>query len=214
MATGNVRRKSVKSSKESAITRSKTMTRPTKRAVNAIRKAVKKHKAKRVTQVVRPRVVYAADYGLMTAFHHMQRASVVISLMEKGTGKDLRGLLERGVKLYQQAVKEDAENKLILGALGILRAAEHLSLAGLYAARDKHRQKVAPPTPEWLQKVIAETDSRLEKIANEKRGKGADLFPVATELLRQAEDADIHAHLAFELAMAADALCFALESGL
>ena len=131
MATRNVVRKNVKSSKGSAITRSKTMTRPTKRAVNAIRKAVKKHKAKRVTQVVRPTVVYAADYGLMTAFHHMQRASVVISLMEKGTGKDLRGLLERGVKLYQQAVKEDAENKLILGALGILRAAEHLSLAGL-----------------------------------------------------------------------------------
>jgi hypothetical protein len=59
-----------------------------------------------------------------------------------------------------------------------------------------------------------ETDSRLEKIANEKQGKGTDLFPVATELLRQAEDPDIHAHLAFELAMAADALCFALESGL
>ena len=29
--------------------------------------------------------------GLRTAFHHMQRASVVISLMEKGTGEDLRG---------------------------------------------------------------------------------------------------------------------------
>jgi hypothetical protein len=213
MATGNARRKNVKSSKGGAIAKSKTMGKPTKRAVNAIRKAVKKHKAKRVTQVVRPRVVYAADYGLMTAFHHMQRAAVVISLMEKGTGKDLRGLLERGVKLYEQAVKEDAENKLILRALGILRAAEHLSLAGLYAARDKHRQKVAPPTPEWLQKVIAETDDRLEKIANEKRGKGTDLFPVATELLRQAEDPDIHAHFAFELAMAADALCFALENG-
>ena len=65
------------------------------------------------------------------------------------------------------------------------------------------------------QKVIAETDSRLEKIANEKRGKGTDLFPVeAVELLRQAEDADHDAHLAFELAMAADALCFALENGL
>jgi hypothetical protein len=37
---------------------------------------------------------------------------------------------------------------------------------------------------------------------------------VTVELLRQAEDADLDAHLAFELAMAADALCFALENGL
>ena len=87
-------------------------------------------------------------------------------------------------------------------------------MAGLYAARDKHRQKVAPPTPEWLAKVIAETDHRLEQIENEERGKGTNLFPVTEELVRQAEDAEIDAHLAFELAMAADALCFALENGL
>src|ERR1700722_6855941 len=49
-------------------------------------------------------VTYAADHGLMTAFHHMQRASVVMSLMKKGTGKDLQELLKRGVKLYRKAV--------------------------------------------------------------------------------------------------------------
>jgi hypothetical protein len=37
---------------------------------------------------------------------------------------------------------------------------------------------------------------------------------VTVELLRQANAADIDAQLAFELAMAADALCFALEHGL
>ena len=151
----------------------------------------------------------------MTAFHHMQRASVVISLMEKGTGEDLRDLLKRGVKLYRKASRGGcAENKFVLRAIGVLRAAEHLSLAGLYAARAKHRQKVASPTPEWLAKVIAETEQRLETIEHEERGKGTDLFPVTVELLRQAEDADHDAHLAFELAMAADALCFALENGL
>jgi nickel-dependent lactate racemase len=157
---------------------------------------------------------YALDHGLMTAFHHMQRASVVMSLMEEGTGEDLWELLERGVKLYRKAVEDDAKKKVILRAIGVLRAAEHLSMAGLYAAREKHRQKVASPTPEWLAKVIAETDHRLEKIEHEERGKGIDLFPVTFELLRQAEDADHDAHLAFELAMAADALCFALENGL
>jgi hypothetical protein len=178
-----------------------------------------KHTAKKQTtrrgQAVRPSVVaYAADHGLMTAFHHMQRASVVMSLMEKGTGKDLRGLLKRGVKLYRKAVEDDAKNKFVLRAIGVLRATEHLSMAGLYAARKKHKQKATSPTPEWLGKVIAETDHRLDQIEHQERGKGTDLFPVTVELLRQAEDPKLDAHLAFELAMAADALCFALENGL
>lgn len=158
--------------------------------------------------------IYAVDHGLRTAFHHMQRASVVISLMQKGTGEDLRDLLERGVKLYRKAIEDDAENKIVLRAIGVLKAAEHLSLAGLYVARAKHKQKVTSPTPQWMAKLIAETDRRLEKVEHEERGKGTDLFPVTVELLRQAEDAKIDAHLAFELAMAADALCFALEHGL
>jgi len=104
-------------------------------------------------------VIYADDYGLMTAFHHMQRASVVMSLMEKATGKDLRELLKRGVKLYSKAIEDKAKEKTVLRAIGVLRAVEHLSLAGLYAARRKHRQKVASPTPEWLAKVVAERRS-------------------------------------------------------
>ena len=160
------------------------------------------------------RRVYAADYGLMTAFHHMQRASVVMSLMEEGTGEDLRDLLKRGVKLYRKAVEDDAKDKLVLQAIGLLRATEHLSMAGLYAARVKYKQKATSPTPEWLAKVVAETDHRLEEIERMERGKGTDLFPMTAELVRRAEGSDHDAHLAFELAMAADALCFALESGL
>lgn len=182
----------------------------------------KKHVAKRhpkkaarggKKKTMEPREMYAADHGLMTAFHHMQRASVVMSLMEKGTGEDLWDLLKRGVKLYRKAVEDDAKNKFVLQAIGVLRATEHLSMAGLYASRAKHKQKATAPTPEWLAKVIAETDRRLEQIEDEERGKGPDLFPVTVQLLRQAEDADLDAHLAFELAMAADALCFALENG-
>jgi hypothetical protein len=165
-------------------------------------------------RAVRARPVYAADYGLMTAFHHMQRASVVMSLMAEGTGEDLRDLLKRGVKLYRKAVEDDAKNKFVLQAIGVLRATEHLSMAGLYAARAKHKQKATSPTPEWLEKVVAETDHRLEQIEHEVRGKGTDLFPVTVELVRRAEGSDHDAHLAFELAMAADALCFALENGL
>jgi hypothetical protein len=151
---------------------------------------------------------------LLAAFRHMQRASVVISLMEKGTGEDLRDLLERGVKLYEGAVKEEAGDRKVLRAVGVLRAAEHLSLAGLYAARHKHRQKMASPAPKWLGGFIAETDRRLGKVEGKERSKGPDLYPVSVELLRQAEDADHDPHLAAELALAAEALCSALENGL
>lgn len=192
-----------------------------KRAVaggNKVGVSAKRHAQKAVKRVgnhkASSRVVYAADHGLMTAFHHMQRASVVMSLMEEGTGEDLWDLLRRGVKLYRKATQEDAGDEFVLRAIGVLRATEHLSMAGLYSAREKHRQKVTSPTPEWLAKVIAETDSRLKEIEDKERGKGTNLFPVTVELLRQAEDADHDAHLAFELAMAADSLCFALEHGL
>src|SRR6202789_4741998 len=93
---------------------------------NAAKRVVKKTVAKKATKRVavspaRP-VVYAADHGLMTAFHHMQRASMVMSLMEKGTGKDLRGLLKRGVKLYSKAVEDDSAGKnFVLRAIGVLR---------------------------------------------------------------------------------------------
>ena len=190
-----------------------------KKAAKHVKKhAAKKHPKKAAKHgekmAMGSRVVYAADPGLMTAFHHMQRASVVMSLMEEGTGEGLRDLLKRGVKLYRKAVDDNAKNKFVLQAIGVLRATEHLSMAGLYAARAEHKQKATTPTPEWLAKVIAEIDHRLEQIEHEERGKGSDLFSVSTQLLRQAEDADLDAQLAFELAMAADALCFALENGL
>ena len=120
--------------------------------------------------------MYAEDYGLMTAFHHMQRASVVMSLMEEGTGEDLRDLLKQGVKLYRKAVKDDAKNKFVLQAIGILRATEHLSLAGLYAARVKYKQKATSPTPEWLAKVVAETDHRLVQIGAQGARQGTGSF--------------------------------------
>jgi hypothetical protein len=211
------------SDKNKAVAKAKDKSALKKHAKKAAKHSMKKHVAKKHAKKAAKHVgvkaagskgISASDHGLMTAFHHMQRASVVISLMEKGTGEDLRDLLERGVKLYRKASEDEDGNKFVLRAIGILRAAEHLSLAGLYAAREKYRQKVASPAPEWLEKFIAETDHRLEKIEGGERGKGTDLFPVTVELLRQAEDADHDAHLAFELAMAADALCFALESGL
>jgi hypothetical protein len=223
IAANGIERSVKMSNKNKAVAKVKKNSALEKDAKKAAKHATKKHVAKKQAKktanhigqkAAGSKTTSASDHGLMTAFHHMQRASVVISLMEKGTGEDLRDLLERGVKLYRKASEDEDDNKFILRAIGVLRAAEHLSLAGLYAAREKHRQKVASPAPAWLEKFIEETDHRLEKIEGGERGKGTDLFPVTVELLRQAEDSDHDAHLAFELAMAADALCFALESGL
>ncbi|WP_158792352.1 hypothetical protein [Granulicella sp. L60] len=180
--------------------------------------AAKKHVAKAAKHVGKKQSgvgsIRADQLGLMTAFHHMQRASAVISLMEKGTGEDLRDLLGRGVKLYRKASDGDEGERFILRAIGVLKAAEHLAMGGLYEARAKHRQKVSEPGQERLARLVAEVGGRLEAVKDGERGKGKDLFPVTEELLRQAEDIDDDIHLAFELAMAADALCFALESGL
>jgi hypothetical protein len=196
---------------------------PKKHAKKAAKHAAKKHAAKKHAAKAAKHAgkkqsgmgaMNADQLGLMTAFHHMQRASAVISLMEKGTGEDLRDLLERGVKLYRKASDGDDGERFILRAIGVLKAAEHLAMGGLYEAREKHRQKVTEPGQERLARLVAEVGSRLEAVRGAERGKGKDLFPVTEELLRQAEDIDDDIHLAFELAMAADALCFALESGL
>jgi hypothetical protein len=212
------RRKRVRAGRSEGIAKARSGSTPKKQrkkvAKPAAKKQLKKAVGRGVAKVAKPKAVYAADYGLMTAFHHMQRASVVMSLMEEGTGEDLRDLLRRGVRLYRKAVEDDAGSKVVLQAIGVLRAVEHLSMAGLYAARAQHKQKVTSPTPEWLAKVTAESDRRLEQIEHQERGKRADLFPVTAELVRRAEGSDHDAHLAFELAMAADALCFALENGL
>jgi hypothetical protein len=188
-----------------------------KSAKHAVKHAAKKAAKKAVKGAAKKSAGLAksnGDLGLVTAFHHMQRASVVISLMEKGTGEDLRDLLERGVKLYRKAAAGEAEGNVVLRAIGLLRAAEHLSMAGLYEARRKHREKVDAPSLVVIREMIAETDRRLALVQHKERGKGPDLYPVTEELLHQAEYLNNDAHLAFELAMAADALCFALENGL
>ena len=161
-----------------------------------------------------PTAINAKDRGLMTAFHHMQRASTVLSLVEKGQGKDLRELLDRGVNLYRKAMEDEDKTQFVLGAIGVLRAAEHLSFAGLYLARRKYRPRVSSPIPEWLGRVMVQTGERLVEIERAEREKDSDLYGLTVALLQLSQDPKIDAHLAFELAMAADALCFAMENGL
>jgi hypothetical protein len=191
------------------------------RAASASKKVAAKTKvraasrtAKKAARFASPAAMNAKDRGLMTAFHHMQRASAVMSLVEKGKGKDLRELLERGVNLYRKAMEDEDKTQFVLGAIGVLRAAEHLSFAGLYLARRKYRPRVSSPIPEWLGRVMVQTGERLVEIERAEREKDSDLYGLTVALLQLSQDPKIDAHLAFELAMAADALCFAMENGL
>lgn len=138
------------------------------------------------------------------AFHHLQRASAVISLLEGESGGDLRMLLEIGVGRYRE--EED-------GAAGMLRAAEHLAMAGLYAARVSHRLDVSEPSIKELEGLIAKVGAKVDRLEEWGEAGMMGRMPLmAAELLGRAEAAaDQDHHLAWELAMAADGICEGLE---
>ena len=142
------------------------------------------------------------------AFHHLQRAAAVISLVETESGGDLRMLLEEGVAAYRRAGKA----KGVLEAYGLLRAADHLAMAGLYAARASHRLDVTEPEADEVEGLLDRVAVRLDKLGGAARIGFLGRVPaLAAELLNRAEAADHDLHLAWELASAADALCRSLE---
>lgn len=144
---------------------------------------------------------------LEKAFHHLQRAAAVISLIEQESGGDLRMLLSQGIEVYSNGAN-------VRSALGLLRAAEHLAMAGLYSAREKYRPAVEVT-------VILDDDgfeklrSRFGKVTVvERKGYGGRAQSMGLELLKRSEGADHDPHLAWELRMAVEGLSSALEAGL
>jgi hypothetical protein len=164
--------------------------------------AGKKAAGKKAAKKVAMKMAGAPD---VRAFHHLQRASAVISLLEGESGGDLRMLLEVGVARYRD---EDE------GAAGMLRAAEHLAMAGLYAARAMHRLDVREPTVDEVERLIDRVGRKVDVLEGLEEAIGFEgrLPLMAGELLGRAEAAvDQDLHLAWELAMAADGLCEGLE---
>ncbi len=151
---------------------------------------------------------------LSHAFHHLQRAAAVISLLEHDTGGDLRMLLEQGVQLYRAAAAPKARGNEVLSAEGVLRAAEHLGMAGLYAARADYRIQVPLPSRADVVKHLNKLRPRLDKLKTSDRELASRLEAMARVVLRRAEGSSHDPHLEHELTMAADGLCSALEKGL
>ena len=155
---------------------------------------------------------------LNQAFHHLQRASALISLLEPASGGDLRQLLEHGIELYRAASQGNGEvdgRDVVRCALGLLMAAEHLAMAGLYAARTEFRVRVTPPDADEVRRHLGALAPRLERLRPADRTQAQRLQEMARELLRRAQrEGGSDPHLDYELTMAADGLCTALEQGL
>lgn len=155
------------------------------------------------------RLHHEAEMG--AAFHHMQRAGAVISLLEGGTGEDLTALLEHGIHIYRNA----AENpKSIQCATGLLRAAEHLGMAGLYSARVEFRVEAAAATVKAVQHHMDTLRFRLDGLKTKKEREGLRLLKMARALLKRSQEIEDDRHLRYELVMAAEGICSALEAGL
>lgn len=160
----------------------------------------------------------SANKSISKAFHHLERASAVISLIEPESGGDLKLLLHAGIELYREVTsvkKHQRDERRVACALGLLAASEHLSMAGLYAARGVHQLAIEPPSTKELEDRLKELTERLDEAgARRRKGYPARLVEMARELLVRAEGADHDPHLAYELTMAVDGLVKALDSGL
>ena len=142
------------------------------------------------------------------AFAHLNRAAALISLLEEETGGDLRLLLDKGVSRYRKAIEKGGRKSAEV-AFGLLRAAEHLGMAGLFAAR---RQFVVEVDAVGNAAVVATLRTLPGRLGRLERETGSErLRAMAEELGRRAEAAEHDPHLAYELTMAAHWICSALE---
>jgi hypothetical protein len=195
---------------------------PAKKAAKHASKAAKhakkaaKHVKKGKDEVARLGRGGKSSADLEKAFHHLHRAAAVISLIEQESGGDLRMLLVQGIEVYSLAsgagAKRGAEDAR--SALGLLRAAEHLAMAGLYSAREKYHPAVEVSVT-LDDDAFEALRSRLSKVTSrERKGYGSRAQSMGLELLKRSEGADQDPHLAWELRMAVEGLCSALEAGL
>ena len=189
---------------------------------HAAKKHADKHAGKKAAKHVHEEVAAGLkadaktgpDSGkLVRAFHHLQRASVVISLVEKGSGGDLKALLDLGAQAYARAAEKGASGKKERQAVALLKGVEHLAMAGLYSARIDFRVSVPTPAANKMAKRLVELRARLEKLGTPAKEPSQNLLGLAWELLRRADAAGDDAQLEWELGMASEGLCEALEEG-
>lgn len=188
---------------------------PAKHAAKAAKKANQKagkHGVKHEVHKALDHVVREMDRDelLAAAFHHLSRAAAVISLLEQESGGDLRMLLDRGVSRYEEAALKSGRRSAE-GAYSLLRAAEHLGMAGLYAVRSSFAAAVAQVESAQIESLLGSLPKRFNDLDDEMEGEVERLRAMGLELARTAEAADSDLHLVYELTMAAHWICSVLE---
>ena len=146
------------------------------------------------------------------AFHHLQRASAVVSLLQQDSGGDLRQLLQHAVRVYRIAAQTNSKKEAAIAAHGLARAAEHLSLAGLYLARGEHRIEVPVSGSDKEDKRLSKVRERAASLKPAKGDHSRWLQGLVQTLLARVEDSD--PQVAWELVMATDGITEALEEGM
>src|SRR5882757_9338549 len=112
---------------------------PKKVAKKVVKKSAK-HVAKKPTapshkRVVSEKVLTGAGALLEQAFHHLERAGAVVSLLEAHSGGDLRALLRESAEVYRVAQAAYPPNLVLIDiVVGLARASEHVALGAMYAA--------------------------------------------------------------------------------
>ena len=213
--SGNLeRRVGIKAAKKAAKQPAKkhALKHPGKKSAKHVEKHAAKHAPDPLLHGIEPLSTHGkAGDDLAKAFHHLQRSAAVISLLGPESGGDLRTLLDFGVEQYRTAAAPKAKKHTAKAAQGLLRAAEHLSLAALYSARLTHLAEVPAPAATNHAKEMKKLRSRLEDIDAHPDLPAGQIHAMASELLRRAQAASHDIHLEHELIKAVDALCSALE---
>ncbi len=126
----------------------------------------------------------------------------------------MRALFGLGAEQYRAAASPKAQKHAARAAQGVLRATEHLAMAGLYSARAGYLVQVAIPRTHGRDKELRKLRTRLDRVASSEEGAAGRVEAAARELLRRAEGAMDDMHLEQELTKAVDGLCSALEEGM
>jgi len=128
-----------------------------KKAAKKVAKKVAKKAAKHVAKksatpshkrVVSEKVLTGAGALLEQAFHHLERAGAVVSLLEAHSGGDLRALLRESAEVYRVAQAAYPPDFVLIDiVVGLARASEHVALGAMYAAWEEETSGLQVPQP-------------------------------------------------------------------
>ncbi len=156
------------------------------------------------------------ENDLERAYCHLGRAAAVAAELQAAPREFVSRFLEYGAEFYLEALSEKGRNAehAAFAAAEVLRTAEHIALASLYAQNRSSVPALPAPKTDHV-KRLQQTSRRIDDAVRHARSSPhlAQFTAAARELLRQAEQStESHeTQLAHEFLHAAEALTEALS---